>query len=163
MLSLLVVPDGLLSGFAEKLVDVSLLTAKCAAFVLWCMGFEVSREGVNIFLPTGGVAVDGLCAGLIPMFLLLRVAIIYLVTFPVNLLTIVFVPISAALIAFIVNGVQIALLTVIVADFHEEWFSYWHSGEGAQIFSLISALAFGLFCGFLARQNESQNQSSVES
>ena len=162
LVSLLVIPDGMLTAFAEKVVNISLLTAQWAAFILWCTGFEVSRQGVTIFLPTGGVTVGGPCAGAVPMFLLLRVAIIYLGTFPVNLLQIILVPISAVLIAFVVNGVRIALLTVIVANFHEDWFSYWHSGEGSQLFSLISALVFGLLCSFLARQNESQDQNSVE-
>jgi exosortase/archaeosortase family protein len=66
----------------------------------------------------------------------------------------ILVPIVAVSLAFIVNGIRVAVMAVLSASSNEKAFDYWHLGEGSLIFSLLSVLSFGLFCLFLLRQQE---------
>nr|WP_293089917.1 archaeosortase/exosortase family protein [Moorena sp. SIO3H5] len=47
------------SGLPTLLIDVSTLTAKFSGLLLWYSGFEVSRQGVYLILPTVGALVSG--------------------------------------------------------------------------------------------------------
>ena len=58
-------------------IDLSLLTAKFATFVLWLLGFEVSRQGVLVILPTGSIEVYDGCSGIRMIFQLLGIALIF--------------------------------------------------------------------------------------
>lgn len=151
------VPQVLLSS----LVDPSLLTAQFAAFTLWYSGFNVSRSGVNIHLPTGYVEVYPGCSGVESMAQLLSLAGLFLIMFPVQGIKKVFVPFVAVLIAFVVNGVRVALMTVLVASSKQEAFNYWHTGDGSVIFSMIAVLLFGLFCLFLLQQAKPDHQDTA--
>lgn len=142
------VPQVLLSS----LVDPSLLTAKFAAFALWYSGFDVSRSGVNINLPTGHVEVYPGCSGIESINQLLSLAILFLIMFPIKGAKKIFVPIMAVLVAFVVNGIRVALMTVLVASSRQEAFNYWHTGDGSVLFSMIAVLLFGLFCLSLLQQ-----------
>lgn len=162
IVSLLVIPQGLLSFAVEELVQLSLLTAKFVAFLLWYFGLEVSRQGNNIVLPTGSVDVNDSCSGIQSILLLLKLAVLYLFMFPANWLKIVLVPVTAVCIAFAVNTVRVGLMALLVAFSNPEAFEYWHEGSGSQIFSMIAVMAFGLLCSFLIQQDEPENQSFVE-
>ncbi len=141
------------------LVDIPSLTAKFATYILWHLGFSVSRQGVNIILPTGSVEVYPGCAGIKIMFQLLGLALLFLVMFPTNLTKKVTTPVVAVFIAFTVNGLRVALMAVL-ANSNEAAFKYWHEGTGSLIFSMIAAVIFGLFCYFLLIQDESENQDA---
>lgn len=162
IVSFLLVPEKLLSVAAEEVVRLSLLTAQSVTFVLHYVGFEVYRQGVNIVLPTGAVEVDPGCSGFQSIFLLIQLAVLYLLVFPTNLSKTILVPIAAVGIAFIVNAIRVVLMTLLVAFSHPEAFEYWHKGSGSQLFSLVAVVAFGLLCSFLSRHDESEHQSSVE-
>jgi exosortase/archaeosortase family protein len=69
-------------------------------------------------------------------------------------------PIVASLIAFIVNGIRVAILATLAAN--PESLEYWHKGEGSLIFSMIGVTILGLFCFFLLRQGEDEQYDSVE-
>jgi len=43
-------------------------------------------------------------------------------------------PIVAVLVAFVVNGVRVALMAILVAYSSQEAFEYWHTGTGSEIF-----------------------------
>lgn len=143
-------------------IDISLLTAKFTNIVLTYLGFEVSRQGVNIILPTGAVEVYPGCSGIESIVQLLRVAILFLVMFPTDLAKKILVPVVAILIAFVVNGVRVSLMAVLVAYSSQEAFKYWHVGTGSQIFFLISILIFGSFCYFVSPKDDSNNQEPTE-
>lgn len=149
--------EWLLSGF-----DLSLLTAKFSAAILSYAGFENIRQGINITLPTGAVEVLPSCSGLESMVRLLRLSVLFLVMFPTNLTNKFLVPIVAVLIAFVVNGLRVALMALLVAYTDEETFYYWHLGGGSQIYFLISTVIFGGFCYFISQQNDSENSEPRE-
>ncbi len=143
------------------LIDISPLTAKFAAFVLWYSGFEVSRQGLNITLPTGTVEVYPGCSGMEAIIHLCGLAVLFLVMVSTDWSKKIIVPGVAILIAFVVNGIRVALMAVLAAPSTQKAFEYWHKGDGSLIFSLISVSIFGLFCLFLLRQNEPSNQDSI--
>jgi cyanoexosortase A len=150
------VPNILLSS----LIDISAFTAQFTAFILWYLGFEVSRQGVDVILPKGGIEVYAGCSGLESMTHLLSLAVLYLIMFPTDWTKKVLVPIVAVSLAFVINGVRVALMAVLTASSNLEAFEYWHTGNGSVIFSMISVLLFGLFCLFLIRQEEPAKEDS---
>ncbi|HEY9634586.1 MAG TPA: cyanoexosortase A [Coleofasciculaceae cyanobacterium] len=147
----------------SSLVDPSLLTAKFATFTLWYSGFEVSRAGLNIELPTGYVEVYPGCSGIESITQLLSLSALFLIMFPVRGIKKIFVPIVAVLVAFVVNGIRVAIMAVLVASSRQEAFNYWHTGDGSVLFSMIAVLLFGLFCLLLLQQAKPENQESMES
>lgn len=150
------IPNILLSS----LIDISELTAQFASFILWYLGFEVSRQGVDVTLLKGGIEVYAGCSGLEGMTHLLGLAVLYLVMFPTDWTRKVLVPVVAVSLAFVVNGFRVALMAVLAASSNLEAFEYWHTGSGSAIFSMISVFLFGLFCLFLLRQEEPANRDN---
>lgn len=149
-------------GWLFLFIDLSILTAQFAAFVLWFLGFEVTRQGVLVSLPAGAIEVYSGCSGLSLIFQLLGFALFFLMMFPTNLSKKILVPVVAVLVGFIVNGVRVALMAVLVALSQQEAFEYWHQGDGSLIFSMIGVLLFGLLCHFLLLQSASEKQDTVE-
>jgi cyanoexosortase A len=154
------VPSVLLSS---SLTDISPFTAKLAAFFLWYSGFKVSLQGVYITLPTGGVVVSEPCSGMKTITYLLGLAVIFLVMFPINRRNNIIVPIAAVVLGFVVNGFRVAFLTILSTSSNQKAFDYWHYGDGSAIVGIIAVLLLGLFCLFLLRQEESENEGSIES
>ncbi|GAX44769.1 hypothetical protein NIES4075_57880 [Tolypothrix sp. NIES-4075] len=146
-----------------SLVDISPITAKFSAFILWYTGFEVTRSGVNVYLPTGSIEVYFGCSGIELIFQMLGLALLFMLMFPLNYQQKILVPIVAATLGFIVNGVRVALMAILVAKGNEEAFKYWHEGDGSLIFSMIAVLLLGLFCWFVLRMNEPKNQKPKSS
>ena len=148
-------------GFLIERIDISLLTAKVSTIILSHLGFEVVRQGVYINLPNGAVEVYPGCSGLEGIIRILRIAVVFLVMFPTNLIRIILVPVVAIMVAFVVNAVRVALMAVLVAYSNKEAFEYWHLGTGSQIFFLITVLLFGLFCYFVSK-DDSDNRDPME-
>jgi cyanoexosortase A len=151
---LLCIPDSLLVQIIEELCKVTTSTAKFAAFVLWYTGFQVSRQGANITLSSGSVVVSTLCTGISTALLLLKLSVVFILMFPTDWLKKILVPIGAIFIAFVTSGFRVALMALVVSN--HQAFSYWHGGEGNQIFSTIAILIFGLFCRFLLQSEGKQ-------
>jgi cyanoexosortase A len=149
-------------GALLEQIEISTITAKFANAMLSYLGFEVSRQGVNIILPTGAVEVNRACSGLEGIVRLLRLSVLFLVMFPVKLAKSILVPVVAVLVAFIVNGVRVALMAFLVAYSNKEAFEYWHKGDGAQVFFLISTLVFGLFCYFISQKDDPNDREPME-
>lgn len=141
------------------IVDLSEATAKFAALVLWYLGFEVSRQGVNIILPTGSVEVYSACSGMKNILEMWEMALLVLLIFPTDWRKKFLVPVTAIFVAFVVNGFRVALMAVLTASSNKQAFEYWHTGDGSLIFSMISFLIFWLFCHFVFRLTE--NESGV--
>ena len=153
---------GLPKILISSLLDIPILTAKFATFLLWYSGFEVSNQGVNILLPTGTVEVGTDCSGRGAMSYLLTLAVIFLVMFPTKRNNNILVPIVAVIIGFVVNGIRVALMAILVATSNQELFRYWHERSGSLIFAIIEVSLLGLFCFFLLRQEEPVADDSVE-
>ena len=148
---------------APLLMNISSLTAKFAAFILWYTGSEVTLIEDKIILPTGSVEVYRGCSGIELVFQLLGLGLIFLLMFSQKWKHKILVPIVAATIAFIVNALRVALMAILAAKNQQKAFDYWHTGDGSLIFSLIAVLSFGLFCWFLLEKSESKNQAERKS
>jgi cyanoexosortase A len=142
LLILFAIPPGLVLLF----FDPSLLTAKFAGFALWCLGFQVSVQGITVSLPRGAIEVYTGCSGVAIMLQLLGVAVMNLFLVMPKLYQKILIPAIAILIAFVVNGFRVALLAVIVALGNQEAFDYWHVGDGSLVFSTIAVVIFSLMC-----------------
>ncbi len=156
----LVLPQVVVGSIIERFADLNAIAAQFAYFLLWYGGFDVKLQGVNVILPTGSVEVYAGCSGLIPMLMMFKLSILFLVMFPTKPVEKVFLPALAVFIAFVVNGIRIALMAILVAFSNLETFKYWHQGDGSQIFSLVSILIFGLFCRFLLQQGNPDDSTS---
>jgi cyanoexosortase A len=142
LLILFAIPPGLVLLF----FDPSLLTAKFAGFALWCLGFQVSVQGITVSLPRGAIEVYTGCSGVTIMLQLLGVAVMNLFLVIPKLYQKILIPAIAVLSAFMVNGLRVALLAVIVALGNQEAFEYWHVGNGSLVFSTIAVVIFSLIC-----------------
>jgi cyanoexosortase A len=134
-------------------IDLPLLTAKFGAFSLWLTGFNAYREGVIIALPTGKVEVYGACSGVESILLMVFIACLFLLLFPLSRLQQVVCLFLAACLGFAVNGVRVALMAILVAYSNQEAFKYWHGDDGSLIFAMIAVALFGLFCWFAYVRN----------
>ena len=141
--------------------DVSLVTAKFSTFILWLLGFEVTRKGVWIVMPTGSVEVYSGCSGVRTILQLLGLSWIVLTIIPTNWKSKILLPIAAIVLGFIVNGMRVALMAVLVALSDSAGFNYWHTGNGSLIFSAISVCLFGIVC-FKAFATKNLQIGSVE-
>jgi cyanoexosortase A len=159
ILFFLSVPSVLLSS---PLTDISPITAKFSTFLLWYLGFKVSLQGVHIVFPTGGVEVYSGCSGMEAITYLLGLAVVFLVMFPTKRSNTILVPLVAVILGFVVNGARVALMAVLAASSNSKAFNYWHEGDGSLIFGMIAVLLLGLFCLFLLRQEEPENEDSIE-
>jgi len=138
---------------------LALYTANFASLVLTYLGVDFYREGVNIILANGkAVEVAAGCSGWESIFPLLKLSVLFLVMFPTKTIQKILVPLTAVTIAFIVNGVRVAILAILHAYTTEATFKYWHVGTGSQVFFLTSTLLFGGFC-YLTSKNLSSKHS----
>lgn len=144
------------------IVDISPITAKFSAFVLWYSGFEAKLNGVYISLPTGTVEVYPGCSGIETMIHVFGLALLFLLMFPTTWIQKIIVPIVALSLGFFVNGFRVMLLAILVAQNNTEAFEYWHHRDGSFVFSIIAVLLFGLFCWFLLQYNDREPQETTE-
>lgn len=148
-------PELILTHFIHFVTPI---TAKVSALLLWYSGFEVVLEKqVYIYLPTGSIVVNNGCSGVAAMSYLLGVSMIALLMFPIERSKRIFVPIIAAVIAFVINAIRVAFLAVIVTN--KPAFDYWHEGDGSRFVGMIGILIFGLLYYFyLSRSQEKISQ-----
>lgn len=157
---LLCIPEGLFLQIFDKLFHVSVLTAKFAVFILWYLGFKVSGQGINIFLPNGRVFVETACTGISTLLLLLKFSVLFILMFPTERLKKILVLLGSVLIAFVTSVIRVALMAIFVSN--KEIFDYWHGSQGNQVFTTTSILIFGLLCRFLLHLNESESEFATQ-
>lgn len=139
-------------------IDISIMTAKFSAFLLWYTGFDVNRSGLTISLPTGTVEVYHGCSGIVLILDSLSLAILFLFMFELHLKQKIIVPLVAAILAFIINGIRVCLMALLVAQGDKQAFNYWHDGDGSLLFSMITAFLFCCFCWVLLSNNQRKEQ-----
>lgn len=138
-------------------------TANFASVILTYLGVVFHREGVNIILANGkAVEVAAGCSGWESIFPLLKLSVLFLVMFPTKTIQKILVPLAAVAIAFVVNGVRVAILAILHAYTSEATFKYWHVGTGSQVFFLTSALLFGGFCYLISKNSSSEHSDNRE-
>ncbi|CAN1211829.1 Cyanoexosortase A [Tumidithrix helvetica PCC 7403] len=160
MAATLGIPIAFASAAIEKIIPVNLLTAQFAHSFLWYLGFKVAQEGIYISGPDGVVMVARGCAGLPPIFLLLRITLMFLLIFKVSRRDLFIIPPVAVAIAFVVNSLRVGVLTLVVAN--QEAFKYWHEGDGSQIFSVIAVFFLLVFCNLLTRTKPESEEEFEE-
>ncbi|NJK33986.1 MAG: archaeosortase/exosortase family protein [Oscillatoriales cyanobacterium SM2_2_1] len=154
LIATLGVPIPLVSAAIERVIPVNLFTAQFANSVLYYGGQRVVQTGLYIASPQGQVLVGRGCAGLPPIFLLLRLTLMYILAFPVARWTGWLLAGVAIAVAFVVNSVRVAILVLVVRD--DVAFDYWHDGDGSQIFSAIAVTLFFACCHWLTREGEEE-------
>ena len=150
------------SGVLSQVFDTSKLTAEFATSLLWCLGFDASRQGVYVLLPTGSVEVNPGCSGYGITLQLLSLAVIFLFMFPTSRFQKLLLPVVAVCLGFSLNSIRVAIMTVLAASADKAAFSYWHDNEGSLIFSLISVLLFGLVCYCVLQQEQLDDDPEPE-
>ncbi|MFN7714259.1 MAG: cyanoexosortase A [Pseudanabaenaceae cyanobacterium] len=149
------IPTAFVSEAIERVIPINMLTAKFANMVLWYGGLPVQQEGVFIAVKGGvGVMVARGCAGLPPIFLLLRITLMFVLVFPEMWRSLKILLPVATFIAFMSNSVRVALLVLVASN--QTAFDYWHDGEGSQWFAVVMVLVFLLFCNWLLGWVEQQ-------
>ena len=147
LLLVLAVPLELLIDPVNQIFHITKLLAKISTFILWYVGFQVTRQGDLIILPEKATWVGPNCSGVLTMLWMLQLAILFLTTYPTNWVKKVLVPAVAVLIVMGVNGIRIAIMALLAA-YNYPAFEYWHS-DNAQIFSTIPLMIFWWVCKIL--------------
>jgi cyanoexosortase A len=147
LLLVLAVPLELLIEPVNNFFRITKVLAQISTFILWYVGFTVSRQGDLIILPERATWVGPNCSGVLTMLWMLQLAILFLATYPTNWQKKILVPTVAVLIVIGVNSIRIAIMALLAA-YNYPAFEYWHS-DNAQIFSTIPVLIFWRFCQFL--------------
>ena len=156
ILVIIAVPDGVIN----RLIGLSIITAKFVTFILWNLGFEVSRELTLVSLPEGAIDIEYGCTGLNVIRQLLGLAILFAIMFSTDFSKKVLAIFVAIILAFIVNGMRIYLLAVLISQ--KEAFDYWHLGTGSLLFSMFAVFIFGCFCWFLLTIKQLENRNFRE-
>lgn len=145
----------------SDLVPTNELSAIVTSSVLWNFGFDAVHQGSSVILPTGTVKVLGPCSPTIPIVRLLEMTVFFLAIYPTTWLQRVVLPLSAVAIAVGVNSIRIAILAVVNAAGNTAGFDYWHTGTGANMFSIANVIVFWLFWELLANVPSWLNQLST--
>ncbi len=152
LLLVLTIPNVLASWLVDY--NPSLVTAKFASYLLWYLGFDVTRQGTSLYLTGGAVNVRAGCSGLETMLYMLSLALLTLAIFPAKQYQKILVPLVAVVLGFILNGLRVSLMAILVDASNWPALTYWHDGEGSFVFSAIGSLLLGLFWVFLINKNE---------
>jgi exosortase/archaeosortase family protein len=120
-----------------------LAQTRIAGFVLHSLGFELTIRETVISLPTGNVEVQEACSGLILMLLLLKIALMVSIAFPVRRLLRVMICAAALLTGFAAGVVRIAVLAAIVH--RRDWFEQLHGPVGMSLFPMLGFLIYAPF------------------
>lgn len=151
---------GIPSVITLPLVDIiTSLTAKTAYYSLWYVGFNVTRDGNYVALPTGRVLVNGGCSGIEAMNYLLGLSVVCLLMFPTKQNKALIVGVAVAC-GFIINVFRVAGMALLVASNRLDLFKYWHEGEGSLVVGMIAVILFGIFYQFMLKRDSKISQTS---
>ena len=136
---------------------MNVFTAQFANSVLWYGGVKVAQQGIEIFSQYGAVLVARGCAGLPPILMLVRITLMFVLVFPVSRFHMGILFPSAIAIAFIVNSARVALLVIV--SLQADSFKYWHTGDGSQIFSVVSVSILLALCNWLTKDDDEYEEA----
>ncbi|OKH39374.1 cyanoexosortase A [[Phormidium ambiguum] IAM M-71] len=150
LLLLLAIPLEALIEPINQTFQITTLLAQFSTFILWYLGFDVTRQGEFIILPTKATWVGPNCSGVLTILWMLQLGLLFLVMFPTKPIHKILVPVAAIAIVIFINGIRIAIMSYMAAH-NYALFEILHSDK-AQIFSTIPLLLFAAFCKFLHQQ-----------
>lgn len=141
--------------------DISPITARFSAFLLWYIGYDPQVEGVLLKLEGQAIRVWEGCSGAESICYMLGIAVVCLMLYPIQgrALKIAAVGIAAFL-GFVINAVRVALLAVLVMKNNIDAFTYWHEGNGSLVFGTGSVALFGLLYWLASNQLFPENPVS---
>lgn len=136
---------------------ISHLTASSSGLLVSLISKEVTVDGRDVLLPTGGVRVYGPCNGTDMISMLVIVAAIFLICFPLRQWLHRLLLIAAApLVAMTCNSVRIAMLALFAANpstANDAIFDFFHEEAGSLIFSGVAVcMIAGLHLALLQKQ-----------
>lgn len=138
---------------------ITSFTAKFAYYSLWYVGFNVTREGNYVALPTGRIFVDVGCSGMEAMSYLLGLSVVCLLMFPTKQNKALVIAVAVAL-GFIINVFRVAGMALLVASYRLDWFKYWHEGEGSLVVGMVAVILFGIFYQYMLKRDSKISQTS---
>lgn len=138
---------------------ITSFTAKTAYYFLWYVGFNVTRDGNYVALPTGRVLVNEGCSGIEAMNYLLGLSVVCLLMFPTKQNKALVVGVAVAC-GFIINVFRVAGMALLVASHRLDLFKYWHEGEGSLVVGMIAVILFGIFYQFILKRDSKISQTS---
>jgi cyanoexosortase A len=143
---------GIPRGFISEWIDLSPMTAKVAAFLLWYLGRNVQLVDTEIVLPGGSVNVDKGCDGTGVISYLLCLAVVFVFLFRIVGSRRVLALGAAAILAFITNMIRVLALALMEAAGRHEAFEYWHAGSGSIVWTVLPVILFGVVGLMLLRK-----------
>ncbi len=138
---------------------ITSLTAKTAYYFLWYVGFNVTRDGNYVALPTGRVLVNEGCSGIEAMNYLLGLSVVCLLMFPTKQNKALIIAVAVAC-GFIINVFRVAGMALLVASNRLDLFKYWHEGEGSLVVGMIAVILFGIFYQFILKRDSKISRTS---
>ena len=147
-------------GLMLSIINISPATAKFTHFILWYLGFNVTRQGIHLILPPASLEVASGCSGMTIILQILGLSLLVLLMFPSTLRQKILLPIAGILVGFVVNSARVCLMTYLLAFSGKKAFEYWHYGDGSLIFSMIAIAIFGVFCWFTVLRDEPKNSQT---
>jgi cyanoexosortase A len=150
---------GIPSVITSPIVDIiTSITAKAAYYSLWYVGFNVTREGNYVALPTGRVFVNGGCSGMEAMNYLLGLSVVCLLMFPTKQNKALVIAVAVAC-GFIINVFRVAGMALLVASNRLDLFKYWHEGEGSLVVGMVAVTLFGIFYQYMLKRDGKISQT----
>lgn len=150
----LLLPSQGLFNVAIPVAPLARVTARVTAQLLWLFGQSAYAQGDRIVTTTQTLLVDGSCTGRSTLGFSLATLVVLLILLPLprrgRFATIAALAVATFSAVFLLNGVRIALLAFTIRDPGPgplaalRGFEFWHSGLGAQLFSLAAS---ALVCG----------------
>lgn len=149
-------PTGVIGYFVDGVLQITILNAKFASYLLYYFGFDVVSRGneVLLALPDLGqfkAIVDYPCAGVPMILLLLKLALLLICFVPLRGSQKIYIPLMAIAFGFILGVVRVCILTLLIPNLDQ--FDYWHGAQGDQIFSTIAIISFSAFCYWVLENN----------
>ena len=140
--------------------STTILDAKFSSYLLWYAGFNISQIGNLVILPTGTIQVEEGCSSLFLVWLLLQLSLVFCLTFSVRPIQRILLVSAAIAIGFVVNGLRLCVMALVVANNNQAAFEYWHGSSGAEIFTSVAFLLFGLVYILITRSPKKRLVSS---
>lgn len=152
-------PTGVIGYFVDSVLQITILNAKFASYLLYYLGFDVVSQGNEVLLSlphlgTFKAIVDYPCAGVPMILLLLKLALLVILFVPIPDLQKIYIPLLAIVFGFLLGVVRVCILTLLIPNI--DHFNYWHGAQGDQIFSTIAIVSFAAFCYFILETNHTK-------
>ena len=149
-------PTGVIGNFLDRIIHITVLSAKIASYFLYYLGFNVANLGneVILFLPELGkfkAIVDYPCAGVPMILLIFKLSLLLISCVSLTRKQQILIPAFSLIFSFFLGVIRVCILTLSIPN--QAQFNYWHGAQGSQIFSTLAVIVFSGFCYWLLQTN----------